>query len=240
MEIGFLIALGVVALLYSSVGHGGASGYLALLSLSAIPILEIRPTALVLNLLVAGIAFVQFYRKGYFSWSLSWPFLAGSIPMAFVGGTLLLSDSCYKFILGAFLVVAAIRMLFPIKKPIRYLSFNLYMGIGVGMIIGFFSGLIGIGGGIILSPVMLLLGWSDVKSTAATSSFFIWVNSLAGLLGFVSIGNTLSLSSYPIYLVVCLAALIGGFLGSSQWSGVVVRWVLSFVLVLASVKLVFV
>ncbi len=240
MDITLLLVLGVVALLYASVGHGGASGYLALMSMSGMATSEIRPTALMLNLLVAGIAFYQFHRNGHFKWSRTWPFVIGSVPAAFIGGMIELPTAAFKMILGVFLLLAVVRMLIPIKASSEFLDFNLYLGVLVGAAIGLFSGMIGIGGGIVLSPVILLLGWADVKSTAATSALFIWVNSLAGLSGYMAMDHSLTFQYYPIFIIAGIAAIVGGFFGSFHWNHKVVKYVLSFVLLIAAVKLIFV
>jgi len=226
----------LVAALYASVGHGGASGYLALMALYEFAPEEMKPTALILNLFVAGISFFQYFRKGYFKINLWLPFIITSIPAAFAGGTIQLDPILYKRVLGVLLLFAIARMLGLFGKQTEH-KLNWPLALLLGGIIGFFSGLIGIGGGIILSPVILLLGWGSVKETAAVSSLFIWVNSLAGLLGFYTVGMNVALDIYGFILVAIAGGLIGGYVGSFKWNEKVLRYALSFVLLLASVKL---
>lgn len=234
-----LISICLTAILYSSVGHGGASGYLAIMSLFALDPNFMRPTALMLNLLVAGISFWQFYRRGFFKWTLFWPFVVGSIPAAFFGGLLHIPSLYYKIILGVLLLFAVIRMLIPYKKDIQTLPFNKVLAILLGAIIGFLSGLIGIGGGIVLSPVLLLLGWANLKQTAAVSALFIWVNSLAGLLGFFSMGGTVELNILLLLVLAGIGAIVGGYLGSFKWKLKILKTTLAIVLFAASIKLMF-
>jgi uncharacterized membrane protein YfcA len=228
----------LAAVLYSSVGHAGASGYLAVMSLLSVSPEAMKPTALVLNVLVATIGTVQFVRAGHFSWSFFWPFALGSAPFAFYGGWLQIEGDLYKQIVGAILVLSALRMFFvfatkeretrPAPEIVRLIC---------GALIGFLAGLTGTGGGIFLSPLVLLLGWADVKRTAATSVVFILVNSLAGLSGHVS--QVQGLPSFVPYMLVAagLGGLLGSELGSKRLGNVVIRRVLAVVLVVAGLKL---
>jgi uncharacterized membrane protein YfcA len=240
-ELLFYIVLPPTAFLYASVGHGGASGYLALMALFSFAPEEMRPTALVLNLFVAGVSFMQFARQSHFQLKLFLIFAILSIPASFLGGSLCIDPKWYKIILGGFLLIATARMLgvFGAEKQTER-NVLLPLGIMIGAGIGFFSGLIGIGGGIILSPVILLLGWGNAKQAAATSALFIWVNSASGLMGQWSSGVTFS---DELWLLVGLA-IIGGFTGAYFGSKVLndkkLRFVLGFVLVLASLKLFFI
>ncbi|MFD1294806.1 sulfite exporter TauE/SafE family protein [Lutibacter holmesii] len=242
MELFFIITLFIVAFLYASIGHGGASGYLALMAMFGIEAITMRSSALILNLFVAGIAFYSYYKGGYFKWKILLPFIIGSMPAAFLGAKLTIDPSIYKISLGFCLLIAVARMLIPVKnkknKPL--IAPNMLIGITVGFIVGFFSGMIGIGGGIILSPLLIVFGWANLKEAATISAGFIWLNSATGLLGTLSSGVHLSSMIIPWILV----ALIGGFLGS--WSGSfkfslsTLRYVLASVLVMASFKLFFV
>ncbi len=234
----FLLILPVVSFLYASVGHGGASGYLALMALFSFTPEVMKPTALLLNLFVAGIAFYHYYRAGYFNRKLFLSFAIASIPFAYLGGTMEIDATLYKKILAVLLVFAILKMLNVFGKESHTTrDIKIWQGLVVGGLIGFFSGLIGIGGGIILSPVILLLHWGRMKEAAAVSALFIWVNSAAGLIGQLSIGVTLS--SYSLIMVAI--ALIGGFLGayygSKQFSNKRLRQLLAVVLIMASVKL---
>ena len=232
-----LIALlGIMAFLYASVGHGGASGYLAVMALFAIAPPLMKQTALLLNLGVSLMSFIAFYRQGYFRWNLFWPFAFGSFPMAFLGARIPLADATYKQILGACLILAVIRMLVSLKEGT---SRNLHPLIGVltGAVIGLLSGMIGIGGGIILSPLLLLFRWATLKEAAAVSALFIFVNSVSGLAG-LKTWIPLDQNQMGFWLA---ASLLGGFLGA-RWGAAIasnqkVKWILALVLLIASVKL---
>ena len=195
----FYSLLFLVAFLYSSVGHGGASGYLALMALFSISPDVMKPTALLLNLFVSLTSFIQFYRGKHFNWKIFLPFAIASVPMAFVGGLIKVDADVYKKILGLLLLVPITRFLFfanirvdQIKKS------NIALSLLIGAAIGFLSGLIGIGGGIILSPILLLLKWTDMKQTAAISALFIFVNSLSGLAGQLTKGINFSPDMYAL------------------------------------------
>lgn len=228
-----------MAFLYASVGHGGASGYLALMALIGVSSMYMKPTALVLNLFVAGIAFLQFRRMGYFKWRLFYPFIITSIPAALLGGYLSIDGDIYKRILGVLLIFAVTRMLWkPSNENQENSKIPILYGLAAGALIGFFSGLIGIGGGIILSPLILVFGWGNVKETAAVSSLFIWVNSLAGLIGLSISGFELE----PNYLLLIPLAVLGGFAGAYFGGSILnskkLSYLLTGVLALASIKLI--
>ena len=228
-----------MAFLYASVGHGGASGYLAVMALFAIAPPVMKQTALLLNLGVSLMSFIAFYRQGYFKWTLFWPFALGSIPAAFLGARIPLTDSTYKQILGACLFLAVIRMVVTLKEGARK-SLPAVLGIFTGAAIGLLSGMIGIGGGIILSPLLLLFRWASLKEAAAVSALFIFVNSVSGLAG---LKTWIPMDqSQMIYWLA--ASLVGGFLGARWGAGIAsnakVKWILALVLVIASLKLWFV
>ncbi len=180
----FLFLLPIVAFLYASVGHGGASGYLALMALFSFAPETMKPTALLLNLFVASISFYYYYKEGHFNKKLFLSFAITSIPFAFLGGIIEVDASLYKKILAVLLVFAILKMLNVFgTKSTSIKKVKLWQGLTLGAIIGFFSGLIGIGGGIILTPIILLLHWGNMKEAAAVSALFIFVNSAAGLVG---------------------------------------------------------
>ncbi len=236
----FLIILPVVAFLYAGVGHGGASGYLALMSLFSFAPETMKPTALLLNLFVAGIAFYHYYKQGYFNKKLFLYFAISSIPMAFLGGTMEIDAGLYKKILSVLLIFAILKMLNVFGKENEIIKeVRPWQGLLVGSIIGFFSGLIGIGGGIILSPVILLLHWGKMKQAAAVSALFIWVNSAAGLAGQFTNGINLNKWSIVMVIAALVGGTIGGYFGSKKMTNNRLRYLLAFVLVLASVKLFF-
>lgn len=237
MELVLLLA--IMAFLYASVGHGGASGYLAVMALFAIAPPLMKQTALLLNLGVSLMSFIAFYRQGYFKWNLFWPFALGSIPAAFLGARIPLTDSTYKQILGACLFLAVIRMVISLKEGTRR-SLPAVIGVITGAVIGLLSGMIGIGGGIILSPLLLLFRWASLKEAAAVSALFIFVNSVSGLAG-LKTWIPLDQSQMVYWLA---ASLVGGFLGA-RWGAAIasntnVKWILALVLVIASLKLWFV
>ncbi len=237
----FILILPIIAFLYAAVGHGGASGYLALMALYSFPPEVMKPTALLLNLFVAAISFYHFWKAGYFNGKLFLYFAVGSIPLSFLGGLYDIDTRLYKIILGILLLFAIAKMLNLFGKEsdvIREVKW--YQGIFVGGLIGFFSGLIGIGGGIILSPVILLMKWGRMKEAAAVSALFIWVNSASGMAGQITKGIQLHPASIFFVLLVVFGSFFGGLVGSSRLNNRNLRYALAFVLVLASVKLVFV
>lgn len=239
----FLIiaAIFVVAILYSSVGHGGASGYLAVMAFLAVAPEVTRPTALVLNLFVASIAAVQFYRAGYFSWSRFWPFAVTSIPFAFIGGIIKLPTSAYKIMLGFVLLFAAFRLAWKFAsddKEVHPPKF--WIALIIGAAIGLLSGLVGVGGGIFLTPVLLLMNWSETKTAAGVSALFILVNSASGLAGNYEQVSVLRTNVWFWIAAAILGGVIGSLLGAKKFDSLTLRRVLAAVLLFASVKLIFV
>jgi len=240
MMVLFYLLLFLVAFLYSSVGHGGASGYLALMALFSFTPDVMKPTALLLNLFVAGTAFVQFYRGKHFIWKIFLPLALASVPMAFLGGMITIDASIYKKILGCLLLIPIARFIFFKNIPVDNLK---EPGIGlsavIGAVIGFLSGLIGIGGGIILSPVILLLKWTNQKQTAAISALFIFVNSLSGLGGQLTRGIQFSTDMVAYVAIAFTGGLLGSYFGSLRFRQDLLKYLLAGVLLLASVKLLF-
>jgi len=233
----FLLLLPFVSFLYASVGHGGASGYLALMALFSFSTATMKQTALVLNLFVAGIAFYHYYRAGHFTFSLFIWFALGSIPAAFVGGLFSVDPSVYKKILGVLLLFAVFRMLFTPSVGTSTKALTPLLAVLVGGLIGFLSGLIGIGGGIILTPVLLLFHWAKIKEAAAVSALFIWVNSGAALLGQWSTGISLSLTVLPLSGVALIGGFFGSYYGARKWNKTRLQQFLAVVLIGASFKL---
>jgi uncharacterized membrane protein YfcA len=271
----------VVAFLYSAVGHGGASGYLALMSIWHLAPEHMKPVALILNLVVSGIAFIQFYRQGHFLWRLFLPIAALSIPMAYLGGFTPLKDDVYQLGLGVFLVISVVLLNVNLRGRIslkndddkrvladdasqlsrEYLLAAAVMGGGIGYV----SGLLGIGGGILLSPVLLLLGWTQQKQTAAMGAAFIFVNSMSGLVGFVqqhplwestaekmsgvadqaiTSGSVLGIYWLSVSMIVgalitpvILGGVAGSWYGSKKFSHRGMKGILSVVLLIAAIKL---
>ncbi len=232
------MALPVLAFVYSSVGHGGASGYLALMALLSFPLIFMKPTALILNIAVSGFAFWFFKKNRHFEWRLFYPFAVTSIPAAFIGGFISIDNLLYRQILGIFLFIAVLRIAGVFgKRNEQIRSLKVVPALAIGSIIGLFSGMIGIGGGIILTPVILLLGWGNVKQAAAVSALFILVNSLAGIIGFVLNGHQIPAESFLLVPIVLTGGVVGAYYGSNKFSPVVLKYVLSGVLVLAFIKL---
>jgi uncharacterized membrane protein YfcA len=237
----FLLLLPAVAFMYAGVGHGGASGYLALMALFAFPTALMKPTALLLNVFVAGVSFWLYRKRGHFNWQLFYPFALASIPAAFIGGYVNVDPDIYKKILGVLLIFAILRMLGLLgKERDKMRTIKLWQGLIAGAAIGFFSGMIGIGGGIILSPVILLMGWGKMKETAAVSALFIFVNSIAGLSGYALNGAGLDPQCFVLVAIAFAGGLAGAHFGSGKLNNVQLRYMLALVLILASIKLLFV
>lgn len=238
----FYLALPVVAFLYASVGHGGASGYLALMILFSFPPPELKSTALILNCFVSGISFIQFYRRGHFNFRLFLMIALASVPFAFIGGRMNVDDPLFRKLLGLFLVFAVLRLLGLFKsakketdtiKPV-----NKFAAIGIGSGIGFISGLLGIGGGIILTPLLLLLRWTTLQIAAGISALFILVNSFAGILGLYTTQNLIVHPNLTLMIILTVAGgFLGGFLGSSALKNNLLRYILAIVLSIATIKL---
>ncbi len=238
IQVLFILLLFVVAFLYASVGHGGASGYLALMALFSMSPAFMKPTALLLNLFVSLSAFMLFYRGGHFKWKLFLPFALASIPLSFLGGMIALDADVYKKVLGALLLIPVIRMLFfPNAGEHELKEGNIGLSVLIGALIGFLSGLIGIGGGIILSPVLLMLKWTNQKQTAAISALFIFVNSLSGLGGQLSKGISFESGMFMYAGIAFVGGTLGGWLGASRFNQQILKYLLAVVLLLAALKL---
>ena len=241
LETILLLAAGifVIAALYSSVGHAGASGYIAVMSLLALAPEVIRPTALSLNILVASIATWQFYKAGHFSWRLFWPFALLAVPFAFLGGYINLPTQIFKVVLGLVLLYSAAHFLFVVQRNKAVAKPPRFQAMGAGAGIGLLSGLTGTGGGIFLTPLLLLMGWAEVKPAAAVSALFILVNSIAGLAGYVTNGNTLPTLIVPLFFVAALGGGVGSYLGSRRFAPIIIKRFLAVVLLIAGAKLIF-
>jgi len=241
-----LLALGmlVAAFVYASVGHGGASAYIAAMALAGIAPAQMRPIALALNILVSALATYKFWRAGHFRWRLFWPFAAVSIPFAYVGGAITLPGHVYKTVVGLVLVYAAWQLWRSGRagdemREVREPAVPLAMAIGAAM--GLLSGLTGVGGGIFLSPLLLILGWAGTKQTSAVAAPFILVNSLAGLAaGFVAGTASLPTTTWALAAAVLVGGWLGADYGSRRFANPVVRRVLAVVLAVAGAKMVLV
>lgn len=231
-------AIFVLAFLYSSVGHAGASGYIAAMSLAGVALGDVRPAALMMNLGVALFGMWHFIRAGHLRANITWPFLPLALPCAWLGGRLELSTSWISIVLGVVLLLSAIRFFLPtpnIKDEPKAPAWPL--ALVIGGVLGFLAGLTGTGGGIFLTPMLLIAGWAQPKTAAAASIVFIAGNSLFGLIGFAGTGQVM-----PWHLAFLLPfALIGGFagsrLGSFRFTPSTIRRLLALVLLVASLKL---
>jgi uncharacterized membrane protein YfcA len=231
-----------VAALYSSVGHGGASGYLAALSLFSFSPAVMSTTALVLNVLVAGVGMLSFWKAGHLSLRKAWPFVVLSVPAAFGGGLVAISDTSYFFLLAAVLFFAAYRLTRPVARQdeqseLRPVHMPSAVGFGGG--VGFISGVVGVGGGIFLSPLLIFLRWATTKQTAALSAFFIVVNSMAGLSGRWLRGSLEGEGMLPLIFAAFIGGVLGSYYGSHIFTGVILRRLLAVVLLIAGLKLLF-
>ena len=231
------LAIGVIAFLYASVGHAGASGYIAVLTLAGLAADVVRPTALVLNVLVAALTTYQFYRAGYFAWSRFWPLAALAVPAAFLGGFIHVPTAYFKMLVGAVLLLSAARFARQPTDPATTRFPPLAVALAAGAGLGLLSGLTGTGGGIFLTPLMLLLGWATTKETAAVSAPFILVNSISGLGGFLASGRTLPDVALTLAVVAVTAGAVGGYCGSRRFPVRAIRRILAVVLLTAGLKL---
>ncbi len=228
----------IIAFLYSTVGHAGASGYIAVMSLLNLAPEEIKPTALVLNIFVASITAWQFYRAGHFAWMLFWPFAILSIPLAFAGGYVQLPTYWFKALVGIVLMASAVRLLIRppdeagIRTPPRTVS------LVIGAALGLLAGLTGTGGGIFLTPVLVFKKWARVKTAGAVSVLFILVNSVAGLIGNVATTRKLPGITWFLIAAVVAGGASGSYFGSRRFDPAVVKRLLAIVLVIAGFKLI--
>jgi uncharacterized membrane protein YfcA len=229
----------VVALLYSSVGHAGASGYIAVMTLAGLAATIIRPTALILNILVACIGSFQFWRAGHFSWGLFWPFALLSVPCAYVGGSIPIATWILKPLIGSVLLFSAVRLFFRESDAPETHAPPKPVSIGTGAGIGLLSGLTGTGGGIFLTPLLLFARWTYTKRAAATSALFILVNSIAGLAGYVSSGQSVPQITWVLAPAAVIAGTIGSYFGSRRFPARTISVLLASVLIIAGCKLIF-
>lgn len=233
------ILLPVAAFFYASVGHGGASSYLMILALAGFAPEEIRPTALLMNILISFIAFTNHRKTCEFPNKLFWQLAIFSIPAAFIGGLIVVNAAIYKNILGILLLFPILQFigLFPKNKTISH-DVRPWLPPVIGILIGFFSGLIGIGGGIILSPLLLMLGWANIRQTAAISALFIFVNSVSGYIGTVGLDMDLDPSLWIFIPPTIIAGILGSYYGSHKFNIRIVKNLLTFVLAGAALKLI--
>lgn len=237
----FLLVCGaimVVAFLYSAVGHAGASGYIAVLTLFGYSAQVIRPIGLVLNILVATIGVIQFTRAGHFSWKLFWPFAVLAVPLAFVGGYITLPTHWLKILIGVVLLASAVQFARKALPDGEVRSPKTGLAVAVGGGLGLLAGLTGTGGGIFLTPVLIFLKWARTKQASAVSALFILVNSLAGLAGNVTATKAFPTFALSFVAVAGVGGLAGSYLGSNRFDVTVIKRLLAVVLLIAGLKLV--
>jgi uncharacterized protein len=239
LHVSLAICLFVGAALYSSVGHAGASAYIAAMALFSVPPAIMRPTALTLNILVATLGSYRYAQAGYFRWRVVWPFLLGSLPFAFIGGGIHLPGEYYRALVGVVLILSGLRMFWAAHIFAQREAHDppIWLSVLIGIALGLLAGLTGTGGGIFLSPVIIFMSWSDLRTTSGIAAVFILGNSIAGLLGNLAMVQSLP-AELPLYVV---AVLLGGLVGTTfgtKFPIVYVRRALGVVLVIAGVKLV--
>ena len=242
------LAVGLVALVYATVGHAGATGYIALMTLFGMSAEVIRPTALMLNIVVGAITALQFGRAGYVRAHQIVPLVCGSIPAALIGGWLVPSVPFFEVVVGGVLILSAAGV-WRDKAPRPHAAPKSLLGqsalgqsamlFAVGILLGLLSGLTGVGGGVFLTPTLLFVRSAPVKQVAATSAVFILVNSIAGLIGWVSAGNTLPRVASELVVAVAIGGVIGARLGAFELTPRTLRTCIVFVLLLAGTKLLF-
>ncbi|MCJ7641860.1 MAG: sulfite exporter TauE/SafE family protein [Desulfobacterales bacterium] len=232
-------AILIVAFLYSSVGHAGASGYIAVMTLFGLAPTVVKPAALVLNILVACLATWQFRQAGHFSWKLFWPFAISSVPFAFLGGYLNLPTQVFKILIGLVLLYSAARFLIRPKPDEKPHSPTKLVSISVGAGLGLLSGLTGVGGGIFLTPLVILMRWARTKTASAVSALFILANSISGLLGNMTTTRQLPFFALPLAIAAILGGSVGSYFGSRHFSSLSIKRLLGIVLTIAGFKLLF-
>jgi uncharacterized membrane protein YfcA len=220
------------------VGHAGASGYIAVMSLLSLAPEVIKPTALSLNILVGSIATWQFYRAGHFSWSLFWPFAVFAVPCAFIGGQLNLPTHLFKVLLGLVLLYSAMRFFTQSKQSLNIHAPPRFQAFATGAGIGFVSGLTGTGGGIFLTPLLLFMAWADAKRAAAVSALFVLLNSISGLAGNFSASKALPAFLVPLLIAAGLGGMVGAYFGSRRLQPHGIKKLLALVLLIAGLKLI--
>ncbi len=232
-----LAAIMLMAVLYSSVGHGGASGYLAAMALWGLAPEQMRPAALLMNIVVTCWLLYRFKPHQLMPYKLFWPLVLASTPMAFVAGMLTIDAIVYRLLVGALLLVAAVRMLLIPAQAAERSKPDIKVVLMVGAVLGFAAGLTGIGGGVFLSPILLIFGWCSMRESTAVAAGFILLNSLAGLAGYLLSGQVWPLGTGWLLLAAFLGCLLGAELASHRASSLTLQKLLAVVLVIASGKM---
>jgi len=233
----------IIAILYSTVGHAGASGYLAIMGILSFAPDSIKPISLVLNIVVASIASYKFIKADYFNLKIFLYFICTSIPFAFLGGYISISPKYFKLVAGLFLVASAILLILKtlIKpKEIEPKPIPLIYGLSIGSLVGLFSGLIGVGGGIFLSPILIMANWTTVKKASGIAALFILCNSISGLLGHIIAFNNIDSNIIYWIIAVALGGFIGSYLGTKKFNSKIILGFLFSVLLTAGLKFIFI
>jgi len=234
----FLGSIVIAAILYSSVGHGGASGYLAVMALFGLEPSLMKPAALTMNVFVTVLVLSRLNKAGHFNWRLFLPFVIASMPMAFLGGAYTINSATYKIIVGVALLLAVLRMTWKTDDSYTLNIPSIPVAMSVGAALGFISGLTGVGGGIFLSPLLLFFHWTNMRGSAAIAAGFILLNSLAGLAGFATTDQTWP-AGIPILVITALTGgLIGSELCARKLAPIILRKALVIVLVIAGIKMI--
>jgi len=230
-----------VAVLYSSVGYGGASGYLAVMALFSFAPETMKPLALSLNILVTSIATIKYYRANQFLWQLFWPFAVASVPFAFIGGGLKLPEDIYRDVVGFILLFAAYQLFKTSsrKEPPEYRKPSILLSLLIGAGIGLLSGLTGVGGGIFLSPLLVFLKWAEFRRISGIVAPFILINSISGLLGYWTVVRTLPEPTLFFALAVVAGSIFGSELGSRRLTSPFLKRLLALILIIAGVRFIF-
>jgi uncharacterized membrane protein YfcA len=238
VSIWLLFFIAIAAILYSSVGHGGASGYLAAMALFGLEPALMKPAALTMNIFVTVLVLSRMSRAGLFNWRLFLPFAVASVPMAYVGGAYTINSSAYKVLVGISLLLAVWRLLWEGKDGEQTNTPALWVALPVGGLLGLVSGLTGVGGGIFLSPLLLLFHWTTMRGSVAIAAAFILLNSIAGLAGYATTANQWPAGIPVLVIIAVFGALIGSELGLRRFAPAHLRKVLAIVLAIAGAKMI--
>lgn len=233
-----LMAIGLMAVLYSSVGHGGASGYLAAMALWGLLPEEMRPAALLMNIVVTSWLLYRFQPYKLMPYKLFWPLVIASTPLAFVGGLIKIDAEAYRLLVGVMLLLAAVRMLMINKAAESIQQPTMIAVLLVGAILGFSAGLTGIGGGVFLSPILLIFGWCSIRQSTAVAAGFILLNSISGLAGYIVSDQSWPMGAGWLVIAALAGCLFGGELAAHRASSLTLQKLLAAVLAIAAVKMV--
>jgi uncharacterized membrane protein YfcA len=238
-----LVTFFFIAMIYSSVGFGGGSSYLALMAVMAVSFQSMRPIALLCNIVVVTGGVIIFYKEKLIDWRKNWPFMIASVPMAFIGGYWPIHEDFFFKILGVTLIVAAVILWFQDnillkEESVDAKSENLLLNLGLGGGIGFLSGLVSIGGGIFLSPILHFINWDSARKISALASLFILVNSVSGLLGQLTRSSQVDWTLiFPLLLSVLIGGQIGSRLGARKFNQTYIKRITALLILVAGLNI---